>query len=59
MPTGAVVSVGRRKVQLYEPLGQKDVAAVINATAVARIEDLRPANRRRQDLSGLRCDLSH
>lgn len=58
LPTGSVVSVGRRKVQLREPLSQAEVATVINAAAVARIEDLRPANRRRQDLSGLRCDLS-
>lgn len=58
-PGGSVVSVGRRKVQLREPLAQSEVAAVIDAAAVARIEDLRPANRRRQDLTGLRCDLSH
>lgn len=58
-PRGSVVSVGRRKVQLREPLAQDEVAAVIHATAIARIEDLRPANRRRQDLTGLRCDLSH
>lgn len=59
LPTGSVVSVGRRKVQLREPLAQAEVAAVIHAAAAARIEDRRPANRRRQDLSGLRCDLSH
>lgn len=58
LPTCSVVTVGRRKVQLREPLAQAEVAAVIHAAAVARIEDRRPANRRRQDLSGLRCDLS-
>ena len=58
-PTGSVVGVDRRKVQLREPLAQAEVAADIHAAAVARIEDRRPANRRRQDLSGRRCDLSH
>lgn len=57
-PAGSVVSVGRRKVKLREPMAQAQVAAVIRAAAGARIEDLRPASRRRQDLSGLRCDLS-
>lgn len=57
--TGSVITVGRRKVHLREPLAQAEVATVIHAAAIARIEDLRPANRRRQDLSGLRCDLSH
>lgn len=57
-PAGSVVSVGRRKVKLREPMAQAEVAAVIRAAAGARIEDLRPASRRRQDLSGLRCDLS-
>ena len=56
---GSVVSVGRRRVPLREPRSRAEIAAAIAAAACARIVDQRPANRRRYDLTGMRCDMSH
>jgi hypothetical protein len=58
-PAGAIICVGRRKVQLDAGLSDAEIAAAIDAAAAARIVDERAPNRRRHDLSGLRCDLSH
>lgn len=54
----AVLSVGRRRVPLSGSPSHAQIALAIEAAAVARIVDQRPEKRRRQDLSGLRCDLS-
>jgi hypothetical protein len=57
--TTVIVGEGRRGVRLDGRLTTDQVAAVVATVADATIVDERPANRRRQDLTGLCCDLSH
>lgn len=54
-----LLQVGRRRVSLQGTLTDDKVQLVIQAVAGARILDDRPEARRRQDLTGLRCDFSH
>lgn len=54
-----LLQIGRRRVSLQGPLTDGEVQLVIQAVAGARILDERPEARRRQDLTGLRCDFSH
>ncbi|WP_148210900.1 hypothetical protein [Methylibium petroleiphilum] len=55
---GTLLLVGRRRIPLHGTPSEAEVSLAIQVVAEARIIDLRPEGRRRQDLTGLRCDLS-
>lgn len=59
--TATTVTVGttRRRVRFLGRLTRSQVEAVVAAVRDAVIVDERPAHRRRQDLSGMHCDLTH
>lgn len=58
LPTGSLIKVGRRKVAFEDQLSLRAASKLIRIATTARLDDRRPANRRRHDLTGLRCDLS-
>jgi hypothetical protein len=50
-----IVGMGRRQVRLVGSHTEEALAKILVAIAAARIDDQRPHNRRRFDLSGVRC----